>query len=184
MDNYLKTFLVGQSITLQQMAPADLESFVAIESETKTLLLANDEIPFPQTMEDHSTFFRSISGKKDEFFFGIYEKATQQLIGSCGVFAVNWQNSTCSVGISIGQQWQGKGFGTDAMKTLIEFIFQYMAIQKIKLQVFSFNTAAIRSYEKCGFTKEGHLRNEIFRFGTFHDIIVFGLLRSEWTLVK
>lgn len=118
MDHYLKTFLTGQSITLQQMAPADLEAFVAIESETKTLLLANDEIPFPQTMEDHSTFFRSISGKKDEIFFGIYEKATQQLIGSCGVFAVNWQNSTCSVGISIGQQWQGKGYGTDATKTL------------------------------------------------------------------
>lgn len=91
MDHYLKTFLTGQSITLQQMAPADLESFVAIESETKTLLLANDEIPFPQTMEDHSAFFHSISGKKDEFFFGIYEKATHQLIGSCGVFAVNWQ---------------------------------------------------------------------------------------------
>lgn len=64
MEHYVKTFLTGQLITLQQMAPADLESFVAIESETKSLLLANDEIPFPQTMEDYSTFFRSISGKK------------------------------------------------------------------------------------------------------------------------
>ena len=67
---------------------------------------------------------------------------------------MNWQNSTCSVGISIGKEWHGKAYGTDAMKTLIDFIFQYIAVQKIKLQVFSFNPAAIRSYEKCGFTKK------------------------------
>lgn len=96
------------------------------------------------------------------FFFGIFEKSTNELIGTCAVFSINWQNSTCFVGISIGEQWQGKGLGTDAMKTLIDFIFNYIAINKIKLQVFSFNTAAIRSYEKCGFSKEGILRNEIF----------------------
>ena len=180
MEHYLNTFLTGQSITLQQMTATDLEAFIAIESEITSLLLANDEIPFPQTVEDHTAFFNSISGKKEEYFFGIYEKASQQLIGSCGVYAVNWQNSTCSVGISIGKEWHGKGYGTDAMKTLIDFIFQYIAVQKIKLQVFSFNPAAIRSYEKCGFTKEGILRQEIFRFGTFHDVVLFGLLRSDW----
>lgn len=180
MEHYINTFLTGQSVMLQQMASTDLEAFVANESEITTLLLANDDIPFPQTKEDHTAFFHSISGKKEEFFFGIYEKDSHQLIGSCGVFSVNWQNSTCSVGISIGKAWQGKGYGTDAMKTLIDFIFQYIAVQKIKLQVFSFNQAAIRSYEKCGFTKEGTLRQEIFRFGTFHDILLFGLLRSEW----
>ncbi|WP_155590992.1 GNAT family N-acetyltransferase [Lysinibacillus cavernae] len=180
MENYIKTFLAGHSITLQQMALADLEAFVAIESENTSLLLANDEIPFPHTVEDHTAFFHGISGKKEEFIFGIYEKTTNDLIGSCGVYSVNWQNSTCAVGISIGQQWHGHGYGTDAMRTLIDFIFDYMAVQKIKLQVFSFNKAAIRSYEKCGFTKEGILRQELFRFGTFHDVLLFGLLRSEW----
>lgn len=67
------------------------------------------------------------------------------------------------------------------MKTLIDFIFNYIAINKIKLQVFSFNTAAIRSYEKCGFSQEGILRNEIFRFGKFYDLVLYGLLREEWT---
>jgi len=62
MEHYLKTFLTGQSITLQQMTTADLEAFIAIESEITSLLLANDEIPFPQTVEDHTAFFNSISG--------------------------------------------------------------------------------------------------------------------------
>ncbi len=180
MDHYMKNFLTGQAIILQQMTSSDLEAFVKIESEKKSLLFANDEIPFPKTFEDHSSFFQSISAKKEDFFFGIFEKYTNELIGTCAVFSINWQNSTCFVGISIGEQWQGKGLGTDAMKTLIDFIFNYIAINKIKLQVFSFNTAAIRSYEKCGFSKEGILRNEIFRFGKFYDLLLFGLLRKEW----
>ncbi|MGE6515891.1 GNAT family N-acetyltransferase [Lysinibacillus sphaericus] len=181
MEQYFNDFLQGQLITLKQMTTSDLDAFVKIESEKSTLLLANDEIPFPNTFEDHSSFFQSISGKKEEFIFGIFEKTSHQLIGSCSVFSINWTNSTCFVGISIGEEWHGKGFGTDAMRTLITFIFHYIAINKIKLQVFSFNGSAIRSYEKCGFTKEGILRNELFRFGKCHDIILFGLLREEWS---
>lgn len=157
-----------------------LERFAQIENEKNTLLLANDDIPFPLTTEDHTKFFNSISGKKEEFIFGIFEKESNELIGSCGVFSVNWKNSTCFVGIAIGIEWQNKGYGTDAMDTLISFIFNYIHINKIKLQVFSFNANAIRSYEKCHFIKEGTLRNEIFRFGNFHDVYLFGLLREDW----
>ncbi|MEN1969216.1 GNAT family protein [Lentibacillus sp. N15] len=183
MDKFFNDFLKGKNVTLKQMSSADLERFAEIENEKGSLLFANDDIPFPNTLADHTSFFEGISGKKKEFIFGIYDNNSKQLIGSCGVFAINWQNSTCSVGISLGEQWQGKGLGTDAMQTLISFIFNYININKIKLQVFSFNKAAIRSYEKCGFTKEGILRNEIFRFGAYHDTYLFGILREEWSFI-
>lgn len=180
MEQFFNHFLTGQTVILKQMEQSHFERFAEMENEKGALLLANDDIPFPMTLEDNTIFFNGISGKKEEFIFGIFEKGSNELIGSCGVFAINWKNSTCFVGISIGAQWQNKGFGTDAMNTLISFIFHYIHINKIKLQVFSFNANAIRSYEKCHFVKEGTFRNEIFRFGTFHDVYVFGLLREEW----
>jgi [ribosomal protein S5]-alanine N-acetyltransferase len=184
MKPFMNEFLTGKQILLKEMTSEDLEKFVQIESETSTLLLANDDIPFPSTFDDHRKFFEGISGKKEEFIFGIFERASMELIGSCGVYAVNWKNSTCQVGIAIGEKWHGKGFGTDAMQTLISFIFNYIHINKIKLQVFSFNQSAIRSYEKCGFVQEGILRNELFRFGAFHDVHLFGLLREDWTAAR
>lgn len=184
MEQLMNEFLTGKLITLKQMTSADLEKFAQIENETGTLLLANDDIPFPHTFEDHRAFFESISGKKEEFIFGIFDRTTDELIGSCGVFQINWKNSTCEVGIAIAKDQQGKGFGTDAMQTLISFIFNYIPVHKIKLQVFSFNQSAIRSYEKCGFIKEGKLRNEIFRFGTYHDLYLFGLLRDDWATAQ
>lgn len=69
MEHYVNTFLTGQSVMLQQMASTDLEGFVANESEITTLLLANDDIPFPQTKEDHTAFFHSISGKRRNSFW-------------------------------------------------------------------------------------------------------------------
>lgn len=180
MEQYFNQFLTGQRVLLKQMEQSHLERFAQLENEKYTLLLANDDIPFPATREDHSTFFNNISGNKEEFIFGIFDIQSEELIGSCGVFAINWKNSTCYVGISLASEWQNKGIGTDAMNTLISFIFNYIPIHKIKLQVFSFNANAIRSYKKCYFEQEGILRNEIFRFGKFHDVLLFGLLREDW----
>lgn len=180
MNHLMDQFLTGQRIQLKQMEEKHLEQFAQFENEKSTLLFADDEIPFPRTFEDSKTSFNRISGKKEDFMFGIFTKESNELIGSCGVYGVNWKNSTCLVGISIGGNWQNKGLGTDTMNTLISFIFNHINVNKIKLQVFSFNANAIRSYEKCGFVKEGTLRKELFRFGTFHDIYLFGLLREDW----
>ena len=66
------------------------------------------------------------------------------------------------------------------MKVLMNFIFEEMNINKIKLNVYAFNERAIKSYEKCGFKKEGLLRQEIFRQGKYNDEVVMGILREEY----
>ena len=153
MENYLNEFLTGQSITLQQMTSSDLEAFVKIESEKERCYLPMTIFPFQTPLRIMLHSFKVLVEKK-EFIFGIFEKSSNELIGSCGVYGINWKNSTCFVGISIGEQWHGKGLGTDAMKTLIQFIFNYISINKIKLQVFSFNKGAIRSYENVALQKK------------------------------
>jgi len=60
------------------------------------------------------------------------------------------------------------------------FAFDQMNINKLRLNVYSFNERAIKSYEKCGFIREGVLRQEIFRDGKYYDTIVMGILRAEY----
>ncbi|SIS80894.1 Acetyltransferase (GNAT) family protein [Kroppenstedtia eburnea] len=66
------------------------------------------------------------------------------------------------------------------MEILLRFIFEEMNLHKVKLEVFEFNPRAIRVYEKCGFRQEGRLREEIFRYGRYHDVLVMGLLQEEY----
>ncbi|MBO8161851.1 MAG: GNAT family N-acetyltransferase, partial [Thermosipho sp. (in: Bacteria)] len=93
---------------------------------------------------------------------------------------IDWKNSVATVGIFLGRPHWNKGYGTDAMKVLVRFIFNEMNINKVKLSVYSFNKRGIRAYEKAGFKIEGVLREELFREGKYHDVYVMGILKNEW----
>ncbi|MCM3743231.1 GNAT family N-acetyltransferase [Sporosarcina luteola] len=180
IKKYIKGFLTGNKVTLRKITKDDYESFSNVEDVMESRLLMNDGIPFPPTDADHEKFLGEISSEKDDYMFAIELKDEVVFIGTIAVYLVNWKNGTCHVGISIGPDFQGKGYGTDAMKVLLDFIFNYMNVNKVKLQVFGYNQRAIGSYEKCGFQLEGTLREELFRFGKYHDILVMGLLRKDW----
>ncbi|TDL38280.1 N-acetyltransferase [Macrococcoides bohemicum] len=172
-------FLLGEKIKLDSIKKYDLERFFELQSQPINRLYANEEIPFPLTEKDHIDFYESISGNKDSFIFGIYTE-DKILIGTCGIYKIDWQNGFGFVGIAIDQNYHNQGYGTDAMKTLLTFVFEFISINKIKLQVFEFNKSAIASYEKLGFIKEGTMRQEIFRFGQYFDVIQYGILREEY----
>jgi [ribosomal protein S5]-alanine N-acetyltransferase len=174
------TFLTGTNVKLRKVTEKDYPKYMEIGDDMETRLLADDDLPFPPTEEDHKTFLKEISSKKDDYMFAIETIDEQVFIGTIGLFRTNWKNGTCYVGITLSSDYQGKGHGTDAMNVLLDYIFNYMNINKVKLEVFSTNERAIRSYEKCGFQKEGVLREELFRYGAFQDMTVMGMLRSEW----
>ncbi len=138
-------------------------------------------IPFPYTLEDEEKWYETISATKDTYNFAIETLDDTTYLGGCGINEVDWKNSNATVGIFIGnKEYWNKGYGTDAMNVLVKFIFDQMNINKIKLNVYSFNQRAIKCYEKCGFRKEGILRQEIYRNGQYHDEIVMGLLKEEY----
>jgi len=182
IKHYSESFLTGNKVALRKITKEDYENFFAIENVMESRLLMNDGIPFPPTDADHEKFLSEISSEKDDYMFGIELKDEKLFIGTIAVYSVNWKNGTCHVGASIGPEYQGKGYGTDSMKVLVDFIFNYMNINKVKLQVFGYNKRAICSYEKCGFLLEGTLKEELFRFGKYHDIYVMGLLRRDWEI--
>ncbi|MDF2520434.1 MAG: acetyltransferase [Clostridia bacterium] len=149
------------------------------DAETKKLLMPG--IPYPITLEQEQKWFESISAFSDNYSFAIETLQEGKYIGGCGVNKLDWKNSVATVGIFIGDKdYWGKGYGTDAMKVLVKFIFEQMNINKVKLFVYSFNERAVKSYEKCGFAREGVLRQEIFRDGKYHDEYIMGILKDEF----
>jgi RimJ/RimL family protein N-acetyltransferase len=90
-------------------------------------------------------------------------------IGLIGYRELNIISRRCTVGSGIGvKEYWGKGFGTDAMKTLIHYLFQTMNLNRVQLDTWCGNVQAIRSYEKCGFVVEGQLRNDAYIDGKYY----------------
>ena len=83
------------------------------------------------------------------------------------------------IGMMIGAPYRGRGYGTEALGLLCDFAFSEMNLHKLKVSVFAFNAAAIRCYEKNGFTREGLLRAEIFRAGAYQDVVELARFAPE-----
>lgn len=137
---------------------------------------------FPYRLEDEEGWYNTLNANSGtEYSFAIELKDERTYIGGCGIASIDGKNHTATVGIFLGNAYCGQGYGTDAMKVLVDFCFQEVNLHKVSLSVYGFNTRAIRSYEKVGFQTEGVLREEVFRFGQYHDKIMMGLLRAEWS---
>ncbi|MGB7606187.1 MAG: GNAT family protein [Lutisporaceae bacterium] len=171
----------GEKVRLRAYKKEDMPLAQQFLNDAETKKFLSPGIPYQITLEEEYKWFENQSAFKDTYSFAVETIEDGKYIGGCGVNKLDWKNSVAVVGIFIGDKnYWGKGYGTDAMKVLVKFIFEQMNINKIKLFVYSFNERAVKSYEKCGFVREGVLRQEMFRDGKYNDEYVMGILRDEY----
>jgi RimJ/RimL family protein N-acetyltransferase len=127
-------------------------------------------------------FEKELGEQKNTWFeFTIRALVDDRPIGFIGLEGIDWANGDSWVGIGIGEaEYRGKGYGTDAMQVILGFAFRELNLHRVSLSVFEYNPRAIRSYEKAGYRHEGRLRAEINRDGRRWDVLMMGILRTEW----
>lgn len=79
------------------------------------------------------------------------------------------------MGVSVRKDWRGKGVGTALMKQGIEWARSTGVIERLQLEVFAHNQAAIHIYEKLGFEVEGRRRKAFKRDGEYIDSLTMAL---------
>jgi RimJ/RimL family protein N-acetyltransferase len=115
------------------------------------------------------------------YLFAIRTIEGERLIGWLSLEGILFPHSEAFVGIGIGErEYWGKGYGTDAMKVILQYAFQELNLRRVALDTFEYNQRAIRSYEKAGFVHEGTVREYLSRDGQRWDLIFMGILREEW----
>ena len=142
-------------------------------------VLAGLSFAFPQAKAGFVEFIRSSRGSESQVVFTI-ETLAGEPIGTCDLRDIAPRARTANVGIWIAKHAWAKGYGTDAMRTMCRFGIRELNLQRIELLVYETNPAAIRSYEKVGFRREGTLRRAQFQGGRYIDVLVMGLLVEEF----
>jgi RimJ/RimL family protein N-acetyltransferase len=104
-------------------------------------------------------------------------------VGSVSWHHQQWgptQGSRClMIGISLLSHATGRGIGTRAQRALAEQIFLHTRINRVEAATEATNLAEQRSLEKAGFTREGVIRQSMWRRGRFHDSVLYSILRDE-----
>lgn len=84
-----------------------------------------------------------------------------------------------AIGISVHDDWQGKGVGKELMRAIVDLADNWLNLTRLELEVYADNEAALRLYERFGFEVEGRLRQHALRDGQFVDSIMMGRLRPS-----
>jgi len=96
-------------------------------------------------------------------------------IGSCIYYNINETEGEAELGIMIGNRdYWGKGYGTDAVTTLVSYIFHQTNFKRIYLKTLGSNIRAQKCFQKCGFTSCGRLIRAGFSF------VRMEIYRKQW----
>ncbi|TCJ02077.1 GNAT family N-acetyltransferase [Cytobacillus praedii] len=168
-------------VKLRKMTKEDTELYHKWRNEIEVMYSTNpslDVYPMEATKEfvDH-VILGSHSGKS----YIMVEKGNEIPIGIVSLINIDYKNRNAECIIDIGEkEYWGKGYGSEGLRLLLDYVFYEMNLHRVYLKVFSFNDRAVRLYNKIGFQQEGSSRQSLFRDGEWHDIIHMGLLQKEY----
>lgn len=109
---------------------------------------------------------------------GIFHK--RAIIGGIGMHHWDQTISKAQLGYWISKAYEGKGIINTCMTRFIDFLFEKVGLNKLEIHFITNNQRSARVAEKLGFKVEGVIRESSLRNGILEDIVVTGLLRSEW----
>ena len=135
------------------------------------------------SVEGADKWFEEIQSKqeKEQFYLGIFSMEGD-LLGDIQIANIDWRHRTATIGYGLSKaSHRGKGYGTDALLTILAFAFDELDLHRISANTAEYNTASSRVLEKCGFVQEGCCRQAIYCGGKRHDRITYGLLRTDYS---
>lgn len=165
----MKHVIVGKLVILRPILPTDYPLLAHWGSDSEIQDLTDGALP--ENEEEcflwHQHFQKDRYGK----VWAVVDAGTREMIGDIELSQIAWRSGEAELRICIGEKdhW-GRGYGSDAVNTLLAHAFRELGLRRVYLRVYTSNGRAIRSYEKCGFRRTGVLRRSGDRPG-WHDIL-------------
>lgn len=137
----------------------------------------------PETPNDIDLFFSKLSTKPnlpDSWFqMVIRENKTDQIIGDLGMHFSNDLTQT-EVGCTLNKIYHGKGFATEALTIIVDFLFNKLNKHRVFASVDPQNESSINLLERLGFRKEAHFVESFNANGKWKDDAIYAILKREW----
>ncbi len=93
---------------------------------------------------------------------------------------LNPVDNHAEMGYWVGKPYWNNGYCTEAARAVVAYGFEKLDLERIYANYMARNPASGRVLAKLGMIEEGHLRRHRRKFGRYEDLIVCGMLRSEW----
>lgn len=119
------------------------------------------------------------------YIWAVCERETGMIVGEVSVSNFSMRNMHCEVDYIFGPAYWGRGYATEAVRAVIDFLFE-MGVVRVQAKCFAGNAGSMGVMRKCGMRREGVLRNFFLRKDAdeFGDVAVYSVLRDEWAATQ
>lgn len=111
---------------------------------------------------------------------GLYSRENDKLIGDCGFRVLATDAEQAEVGITLAPEFQHKGYATEALAALLNFLFAELKKHRVIGSVDPRNLASMKLLERIGMRKEAHFVKSLWFRGEWVDDVIFAMLSQEW----
>jgi RimJ/RimL family protein N-acetyltransferase len=131
------------------------------------------------------TYIRGLAGVEPGepgkwYQVGIFLVEGGKLIGDCGFRVVENDPTQAEVGLTLAPEFQGKGYATEALRALLNYLFTTLKKHRVFGSADPRNVSSIQLQERVGMRKEAHFVKSLWFRGEWVDDVIYALLAEEW----
>ena len=177
----IATEVEGERILLRKLRAGDAED---IYRQIKSRDVARWTLALPHPYPEdgaikHIRQQQRLWRQKRAFSFAIVLKKSGKLIGGTGLQRVDFKHGCGELGYWLAKPYWNKGLATDACQLLLQFGFEELKLHRIYAMALEANKASCRVLEKCGFVREGCMREALIKHQQRQNLLSFGILSRE-----
>lgn len=173
--------LESERLHFRRLTDADAPEIFALRSNPE--IMKYIPRPLATTIEDALAHIKLINEKIDENIdinWAVTEKGNDKCIGLMGFYRTQPENFRTEIGYMITPEHKGKGYVTEAVKTLLDFAFNTLNFHSIEAVIDSRHMTSERVLQKNGFEKEAHFKENFFYNNEFTDTVIYSLLKRNF----
>lgn len=140
----------------------------------------------PKSVDDISDLIHKTAKEIDIpgtwFQFVIKELNSELVIGDIGVHFLESEkeNKQVEIGYTLDKNFRGKGFASEALTEIINYLFKQLNKHRIIASIDPKNLDSVKLIERLGFRQEAYFKKSLFFRGEWVDDLVYAILAEEW----
>ena len=171
--------LAGVHISLRAIEPIDLAFLYQIENEESFWAISNTQKPFSKfLLQQYLENAQQDIYQAKQLRLLIFENNSSISVGMIDLFDFEPKHKRVGIGILISPQFENKGYATEALKLLINYVFKHLDAHQIYANITENNLKSISLFKNQGFIKAGIKKDWTFADGEFKNEVLYQLINE------
>ena len=171
--------LIGEKVILRELRFDDM---IVLNNLINDNEISNNVVGWskPITLEEQNNWFKNLDKDKNIRYAICKKNDIDNALGTVIISKIDWKNRNCSIDIKIKSDNQNQGIGNSTISTCIKYIFEELNLNRIYVNILSYNKSSQKLFEKKGFKLEGIQKQAIYKKGKYHSLLLYALLKKEY----